>query len=76
MATRLVHAPKVTSDPYGSVSPPLYQTATFEQVRLWKDVSGARRPLCTLCPGNYYKSLHANKIEVVHITGNNVKVQI
>ncbi|CAL8468529.1 g8069 [Coccomyxa elongata] len=32
MATRLVHAPKVTSDPYGSVSPPLYQTATFEQV--------------------------------------------
>ncbi|KAK9915143.1 hypothetical protein WJX75_005286 [Coccomyxa subellipsoidea] len=32
MATRLVHAPKVTSDPYGAVSPPLYQTATFEQV--------------------------------------------
>lgn len=32
MATRLVHPPKVTSDPYGAVAPPLYQTATFEQV--------------------------------------------
>lgn len=38
MATRLVHAPKVTNDPYGAVSPPLYQTATYEQVSSWKDV--------------------------------------
>ena len=32
MATRLLHPPKVTEDPYGAVSPPLYQTATFDQV--------------------------------------------
>ncbi|KAK9824852.1 hypothetical protein WJX81_008225 [Elliptochloris bilobata] len=32
MATRLVHPPKVTSDPYGAVAPPLYQTATFHQL--------------------------------------------
>ncbi len=33
MATRLVHPPKVTEDPYGAASPPLYQTATFSQAR-------------------------------------------
>ena len=32
LATRLLHPPKVTSDPYGAVALPLYQTATFEQV--------------------------------------------
>jgi len=32
LATRLLHPPKVTQDPYGAVAPPLYQTATFEQV--------------------------------------------
>ncbi len=31
MATRLCHPPKVTEDPYGAMSPPLYQTATFAQ---------------------------------------------
>ncbi|KAK9846055.1 hypothetical protein WJX84_010500, partial [Apatococcus fuscideae] len=31
MATRLCHPPKVTEDPYGAISPPLYQTATFHQ---------------------------------------------
>ncbi|KAK9860382.1 hypothetical protein WJX84_000978 [Apatococcus fuscideae] len=31
MATRLCHPPRVTDDPYGSMSPPLYQTATFHQ---------------------------------------------
>ena len=31
MATRLCHPPKVTDDPYGAISPPLYQTATFHQ---------------------------------------------
>ena len=32
LATRLLHPPKVTQDPYGAVAPPLYQTATFDQV--------------------------------------------
>lgn len=32
LATRLLHAPKVTEDPYGAVAPPLYQTATFDQI--------------------------------------------
>ena len=31
LQTRLIHAPKATSDPYGAVAPPLYQTATFDQ---------------------------------------------
>ena len=32
LATRLLHPPKVTQDPYSAVAPPLYQTATFDQV--------------------------------------------
>jgi cystathionine beta-lyase len=28
----VLHPPKVTSDPYGAVASPLYQTATFKQV--------------------------------------------
>ena len=32
LATRMLHPPKVTQDPYGAVAPPLYQTATFDQV--------------------------------------------
>jgi hypothetical protein len=32
IATRLLHPPKVTTDPYGAVAPPLYQTATFDQI--------------------------------------------
>lgn len=33
MATRLLHPRKgVTQEPYGAVSPPIYQTATFNQV--------------------------------------------
>ena len=32
LATRLLRPPKVTQDPYGAVAPPLYQTATFDQV--------------------------------------------
>ena len=31
LQTRLIHAPKATTDPYGAVAPPLYQTATFDQ---------------------------------------------
>ena len=32
ISTRLLHPPKTLEDPYGSTSPPLYQTATFAQV--------------------------------------------
>lgn len=31
MATKLLHPPQSTDDPYEAVSPPLYQTATFGQ---------------------------------------------
>ncbi|KAK9829409.1 hypothetical protein WJX72_005673 [[Myrmecia] bisecta] len=31
IATRLLHPPKVTTDPYGAMSSPIYQTATFDQ---------------------------------------------
>ena len=31
MATRILHGPKSLEDPYAAVSPPLYQTATFDQ---------------------------------------------
>ncbi len=32
LATRLLHPRKTVSEPYGAVSPPIYQTATFDQV--------------------------------------------
>lgn len=32
LATRLMHPRFANEDPYGSASPPLYQTATFRQV--------------------------------------------
>lgn len=33
MSTRLVHPPTAAHDPYGATAIPLYQTATFAQVR-------------------------------------------
>lgn len=31
LATKLLHPPKATDDPYEAVAPPLYQTATYGQ---------------------------------------------